>query len=80
MPTRYADIAAVAHDVDHFSSRDVGVVGGDEPLEGMPDIRLPPIDFDPPDHTWARRLILPWFSHDRGRRLRGDDPGAGATS
>ena len=31
----------------------------------MPDIRLPPIDFDPPDHTWARRLILPWFSHQR---------------
>ncbi len=65
MPTRMADIAAVAHDVERFSSRDVGVVGGDEEPEGMPDIRLPPIDFDPPDHTWARRLILPWFSHQR---------------
>jgi cytochrome P450 len=65
MPTRMADVAAVAHDVERFSSRDVGVVGGDEPPEGMPDIRLPPIDFDPPDHTWARRLILPWFSHQR---------------
>ena len=65
LPTRYADIAAVAHDVERFSSRDVGVVGGDEPLEGMPDLRLPPIDSDPPDHTWARRLILPWFSHLR---------------
>src|SRR5690349_13186436 len=30
MPTRYADIAAVAHDTTHFSSRNVGVTG----LEG----------------------------------------------
>ena len=65
MPTRYADIAAVAHDTDRFSSRDVGVVGGGEEIEGMPDIGLPPIDADPPQHTWARRLILPWFSHTR---------------
>jgi cytochrome P450 len=65
MPTRYADIAAVAHDVTTFSSRDVGVVGGGEPLEGMPELSLPPIDTDPPLHTSARRLILPWFSHDR---------------
>ena len=27
LPTRYADVAAVAHDVARFSSRDVGVVG-----------------------------------------------------
>jgi cytochrome P450 len=65
MPTPYADIAAVAHDTDRFSSRDVGVVGGGEEIEGMPDIGLPPIDADPPHHTWARRLILPWFSHTR---------------
>ena len=65
MPTRYADVAAVAHDVARFSSRDVGVVGGGEEIEGMPDIGLPPIDADPPYHTSARRLILPWFSHNR---------------
>ena len=65
MPTRYADVAAVAHDVARFSSRDVGVVGGGEEIEGMPDIGLPPIDADPPFHTSARRLILPWFSHNR---------------
>ena len=41
MPTRYADVVAVAHDVEHFSSRDVGVIGGGEPLEGMPDIGAP---------------------------------------
>ena len=26
---------------------------------------LPPISADPPVHTWARRLLLPWFSHRR---------------
>jgi cytochrome P450 len=65
MPTRYADIAAVAHDAQRFSSSDVGVLGGQEEPEGMPDIGLPPIDADPPRHTWSRRLILPWFSHHR---------------
>ena len=29
------------------------------------DIPLPPIDADPPVHTWTRRLLLPWFSHTR---------------
>ena len=65
MPTRYADVSAVAHDAARFSSRDVGVLDGGEPEEGMPDIGLPPIDADPPYHTSARRLILPWFSHQR---------------
>ena len=26
---------------------------------------LPPISADPPLHTWTRRLLLPWFSHQR---------------
>ena len=64
MPVRYNDITAVAHDVEHFSSREVGVIntGTEDPLPG---VHLPPIDMDPPDHGWARRLILPWFSHTR---------------
>jgi cytochrome P450 len=65
MPTRYADVAAVAHDIERFSSREVGVIATDEPVEGLPDIPLPPISVDPPVHTWSRRLILPWFSHTR---------------
>jgi hypothetical protein len=65
MPTRYADVTAVAHDVERFSSREVGVIATDEPIEGLPDIPLPPISVDPPMHTWSRRLILPWFSHTR---------------
>jgi cytochrome P450 len=66
MPTRYADVFAVAHDVDTFSSRDVGVLtlpkGDTTP---QIDIPVPPIDADPPDHTWTRRLLLPWFSHTK---------------
>ncbi len=65
MPTRYADISAVAHDVERFSSREVGVIANDVEVEGLPDIPLPPISVDPPVHTWSRRLILPWFSHTR---------------
>lgn len=67
LPTRYADVAAVAHDVEHFSSSDVGVLTfteGERPPAPI-EIPLPPIDADPPRHTWARRLLLPWFSHTR---------------
>jgi cytochrome P450 len=59
MPTRYQDIVAVAHDTEHFSSRDVGVL----PFEGLErQPASPPITSDLPDHTWQRRLILPYFS------------------
>ena len=26
LPTRYADVSAIAHDIDHFSSREIGVI------------------------------------------------------
>lgn len=69
LPTRYADVTALAHDFEHFSSVEVAVI----PFEGEPppqDERqlpygLPPISSDPPLHTWTRRLLLPWFSHRR---------------
>lgn len=65
MPTKYDDIVAIAHDVEHFSSIKVGVIPD---LSGGPDpfpAGLPPITSDPPVHTWSRRLLLPWFSHTR---------------
>jgi cytochrome P450 len=67
LPTRYADVTAIAHDVEHFSSRDVAVMPSPEDDIGPGGfvIPVPPIDSDPPVHTWARRLILPWFSHRR---------------
>ena len=67
LPTRYADVAAVAHDVARFSSTDVGVLSFTDEERPPPPIPipLPPIDADPPLHTWTRRLLLPWFSHAR---------------
>jgi cytochrome P450 len=71
MPVRYADVSAVAHDTDHFTSMEVLVTPAPEPPEGMEDemqlqlggdVQAPPITSDPPDHAWARRLILPAFS------------------
>ena len=71
LPTRYDDVTAIAHDIEHFSSLKVAVIPGDEDedpanFEG-PNLEygLPPISSDPPLHTWTRRLLLPWFSHTR---------------
>jgi cytochrome P450 len=67
LPTRYEDVTAIAHDVDHFSSLEVAVIPfeGEEPEEPVLPYGLPPISADPPLHTWTRRLLLPWFSHQR---------------
>ena len=63
MPTRYEDVVAIAHDVDRFSSREITVTppayAPDSPAAG---VKAPPISSDPPEHLWARRLILPGFS------------------
>jgi cytochrome P450 len=67
MPTRYSDVTAIAHDIEHFSSLEVAVIPfeGEEPEEPVLPYGLPPISADPPLHTWTRRLLLPWFSHKR---------------
>jgi len=67
LPTRYADVTAMAHDVEHFSSLEVAVIPfeGEAPDEPLLPYGLPPISSDPPLHTWTRRLLLPWFSHRR---------------
>jgi cytochrome P450 len=65
LPTRYEDVAAIAHDIEHFSSRNVAVVPPPADDDGVIPGGLPPISSDPPVHTWARRLLLPWFSHRR---------------
>ncbi len=61
LPTRHADIAKIAYDTEHFSSRSPVV------SEGRPDIPAPqgiapPISSDPPFHQGARRLLLPAFA------------------
>ena len=58
MPTRYEDIAEVARDTEHFSSRDPGVI----PSANGKYLVAPPITSDPPFHSESRRLLLPAFS------------------
>ncbi len=61
LPTRHADVAAIAHDTDNFSSRGV-IVSVFEPDQDAPVGYAPPITSDPPFHEIARRLLLPAFS------------------
>jgi cytochrome P450 len=66
--TTYDDVTKAAHDVQTFSSLEVGVIGQDEepdPEDVLLEYGLPPISSDPPMHTWTRRILLPWFSHSR---------------
>ncbi len=66
LPTTYADVTALAKDVEHFSSSNTSVIDSSEEEESpILTYGLPPITSDPPLHTWTRRLLLPWFSHAR---------------
>jgi len=66
LPTTYADVTALAKDVEHFSSSNTTVIDSAEEDESpILTYGLPPITADPPLHTWTRRLLLPWFSHAR---------------
>lgn len=62
LPTRHEDVAAVAYDTEHFTSRSVIVSKFRPPLEFAPEGIAPPISSDPPFHHEARRLLLPAFS------------------
>ena len=66
LPTTYADVTALAKDIEHFSSSNTSVIDSVEEDESpILTYGLPPITADPPLHTWTRRLLLPWFSHTR---------------
>jgi cytochrome P450 len=58
IPTRYGDIAEIAHDFETFSSSRVAIPAD---LLGA-ELNIPPITSDPPFHTKFRRLLLPTFS------------------
>jgi cytochrome P450 len=63
LPVRHQDIAAVAYDTEHFTSRAV-VVSELRPGPDMPPAPIgvaPPITSDPPFHAVARRMLLPAF-------------------
>jgi cytochrome P450 len=64
LPVRHDDVAAVAYDTAHFTSRSVVV---SEVRPGPDDLPAPiglapPITSDPPFHAVARRLLLPAFA------------------
>ncbi len=65
LPTRYEDVAAIAHDTKRFSSRSVVVSNRKPPLSAAPSGAVPPISADPPYHQWSRRALLPAFSPRR---------------
>jgi cytochrome P450 len=56
-PSRYAEVREIAYDSEHFSSRRVIVRENKVPLTPSP-----PITSDPPEHTPARKLLLPAFA------------------
>lgn len=62
LPTRHADVSAIANDTEHFTSRSVVVTEHRPPMELAPEGIAPPISSDPPVHTAARRQLLPVFS------------------
>lgn len=70
MPTTLAGVSAVAHDAENFSSSEVTVapVAGsyDEAGNSLRSI----IETDAPDHSPARRLLLPFFAPRAVERFR----------
>jgi cytochrome P450 len=62
LPTRYEDVAAIAYDTEHFSSRSIILSNFRPPRELAPVGGSPPISSDPPFHHHARKLLLPAFT------------------
>jgi len=62
LPTRYEDVAAIAYDTGHFSSRAIIVSNFRPPRELAPVGGSPPISSDPPFHHDARKLLLAAFT------------------
>jgi cytochrome P450 len=62
LPTRYADVAAIAYDPDRFSSRAILISNYRPPRDIAPVGATPPISSDPPFHRDARKLLLPAFT------------------
>ena len=62
LPTRYADVAAIAYDTERFSSRSIILSNFRPPRDLAPVGGSPPISSDPPFHHDARKLLLPAFT------------------
>lgn len=78
LPVTYDALHELAHDVEGFNSSDILVFPRNAipASEAYADVTAPPITSDPPEHQWARRLILPFFAEqiaDRRANPRDDD-------
>jgi cytochrome P450 len=62
LPTRYEDVAGIAYDTEHFTSRSIIMGNFRPPRELAPMGGSPPITSDPPFHRDARKLLLPAFT------------------
>ena len=67
LPTKYADVQAMAKMVPELSSRDPLVVRAPEAVRNDPNFQkyganAPPISADGAEQYWTRRLLLPHFS------------------
>jgi cytochrome P450 len=62
LPTRYEDVAEIAYDTEHFSSRAIIMSNFRPPKDIAPIGEVPPISSDPPFHHDARKLLLPAFT------------------
>ena len=69
LPTRHADVSAIAYDTERFTSRSIVMSEFRPPLELAPMGIAPPISSDPPFHHEARRLLLPAFAPKAVDRL-----------
>jgi cytochrome P450 len=69
LPTKYDDVAAIAYDTDHFSSRAIIMSNFRPPLDLAPVGGSPPISSDPPFHHDARKLLLPAFTKSAVAKL-----------
>src|SRR5258708_20111644 len=69
LPTRYSDVAAIAYDTEHFSSRSIIMGNFRPPVELAPAGGSPPITSDPPFHHDARTLLLPAFTKSAVSKL-----------
>lgn len=68
LPVRHEDVAAIAHDTEHFTSESV-IVSAFKPEGLAPAGFAPPITSDPPYHQGARRILLPAFAPRAINRL-----------
>ncbi|MGI9607236.1 MAG: cytochrome P450 [Acidimicrobiales bacterium] len=73
LPTKYADIQALAKIVPELSSKDPLVVTLPPDLDAIDNsegLNAPPISADPPEQVWTRRMILPTFSPKNVEKYR----------